>query len=178
MARVSLIDEQHPELAALIERIRGARRGRLLNIYRMLLHSPAIASAWLDFNSAIRFDTRLDGRTRELAIMLVAILNGVDYIVQAHGSSYALKEGLTREQVDALADWRASNAYDAGQRALLAYVEAMTRAVDVPDDVFADALEHYSEQQLVELTVLVGAYNMHTRVLKALHIDPEPAAGD
>jgi len=178
MARVSLIDEQHPELAALIERIRGARRGRLLNIYRMLLHSPAIASAWLDFNSAIRFDTRLDGRTRELAIMLVAILNGVDYIVQAHGSSYALKEGLTREQVEALADWRASNAYDAGQRALLAYVEAMTRAVAVPDDVFAGVLEHYGEQQLVELTVLVGAYNMHTRVLKALHIDPEPAAGD
>lgn len=178
MARVSLIDEQHPELAGVIERIRGARRGRLLNIYRMLLHSPAIASAWLEFNSAIRFDTRLDGRTRELAIMLVAILNGVDYIVHAHGTNYALKEGLTREQVDALADWRTSNAYDAGQRALLAYVEAMTRAVDVPDDVFADVLEHYSEQQLVELTVLVGAYNMHTRVLKALHIDPEPSAGD
>jgi len=48
----------------------------------------------------------------------------------------------------------------------------------VPDDVFAGVLEHYGEQQLVELTVLVGAYNMHTRVLKALHIDPEPAAGD
>jgi len=129
---------------------------------------------WLDFNSAIRFDTRLDGRTRELAIMLVAILNGVDYIVQAHGSSYALKEGLTREQVEALADWRASNAYDAGQRALLAYVEAMTRAVAVPDDVFAGVLEHYGEQQLVELTVLVGAYNFNGQV----HLARDSTADD
>lgn len=178
MARVSLIDEQHPQLAPLIERIRGARRGRLLNIYRMLLHSPPIASAWLEFNSAIRFDTHLDGRTRELAIMLVAIMNGVDYIVRTHGLNYALKEGLTTTQVNELADWRASGAYDTPQRALLAYVEAMTREVAVPQDVFDRVREHYSEQQLVELTVLIGAYNMHTRVLKALHIDPEPASGD
>jgi AhpD family alkylhydroperoxidase len=178
MARVSLIDEHHPQLAPLIERIRGARRGRLLNIYRMLLHSPSIASAWLEFNSAIRFDTRLDGATRELAIMLVAILNGVDYIVRTHGSNYALKEGLTTPQVNELADWRASGAYDNRQRALLAYVEAMTRKVVVPDDVFDHVREHYSEQQLVELTVLIGAYNMHTRVLQALQIDPEPARGD
>ena len=177
MARVSLIDEQHPQLAALIERIRGARRGRLLNIYRMLLHSPPIASAWLEFNSAIRFDTRLDGQTRELAIMMVAILNGVDYIVRAHGSNYALKEGLTTTQVEELAHWRASGAYDTRQRALLAYVEAMTLEVAVPDDVFDRVREHYGEQQLVELTVLIGAYNMHTRVLQALRIDPEPVAG-
>ena len=57
MARVSLIGGEHPQLAPLIERIRGARRGRLLNIYRLLLHSPPIAEAWLDFNSAIRFAT-------------------------------------------------------------------------------------------------------------------------
>ncbi|MGQ0751833.1 MAG: carboxymuconolactone decarboxylase family protein [Betaproteobacteria bacterium] len=177
MARVSLIDDHPPELAALIERIRGARRGRLLNIYRMLLHSPSIASAWLEFNSAIRFDTHLDGPTRELAIMLVAILNGVDYIVRAHGTNYALQEGLTREQVEGLTDWRASGAYDPRQRALLAYVDVITRQVDVPDEVFDRVREHYSEQQLVELTVLIGAYNMHTRVLKALRIDPEPAAG-
>lgn len=178
MARVSLIDDERPELAALIERIRGARRGRLLNIYRLLLHSPSIATAWLEFNSAIRFDTELDGPTRELAIMLVAILNGVDYIVRAHGMNYALKEGLNPAQVEELADWRASGAYDPRQRALLAYVEAMTREVDVPEDVFDRVREHYSEQELVELTVLVGAYNMHTRVLQALRIDPEPAARD
>jgi 4-carboxymuconolactone decarboxylase len=38
-----------------------------------------------------------------------------------------------------------------------------------------DALNlHFSERQIVELTVLVGTYNMQTRVLRALEIDPEP----
>ncbi|MGQ0524270.1 MAG: carboxymuconolactone decarboxylase family protein [Betaproteobacteria bacterium] len=177
MARVSLIDEQsRPELSDLIGRIRGARRGRLLNIYRLLLHSPSVATAWLEFNSAIRFETDLDGQTRELTIMLVAILNGVDYIVRAHASRYALQEGLTPAQLDALADWRTSDAYDARQRALLAYVEAMTRDIEVGDEVFSCLRECYSEREMVELTVLIGAYNMHTRVLKALRIDPEPDA--
>lgn len=175
MARVSLIDEQScPELSDLIGRIRGARRGRLLNIYRLLLHSPSVAAAWLEFNSAIRFDTDLDGQTRELTIMLVAIRNGVDYIVRAHASRYAPQEGLTPVQIDALADWRTSDAYDARQRALLAYVDALTRDIEVHDEVFSRLREYYSERQMVELTVLIGAYNMHTRVLKALRIDPEP----
>ena len=178
MARVSLIDEeQHPELGALVARIRGARGGRLLNIYRLMLHSPPIAGAWLDFNSAVRFQTELDGQTRELAVMRVAMLNGVDYIVRAHAPVYAIKEGLTAAQVDALADWRASLLFSEKQRALLAYVDAMTREIDVPDEVFDALRRHYSERQTVELTVLIGAYNMHTRVLKALKIDPEPEAG-
>ena len=176
MARVSLIAEQdHPELSELIARISGARGGRLLNIYRMMLHSPPIAGAWLDFNSAVRFRTDVDGQTRELAVMRVAMLNGVDYIVRAHAPVYAVKEGLTAAQVDALANWSESKLFSDRHRALLAYVDAMTRDIDVPDGVFAQLRQHYGERQVVELTVLIGAYNMHTRVLKALRIDPEPA---
>jgi 4-carboxymuconolactone decarboxylase len=177
MARVSLIDEQdHPEIAGLAARIRGARGGRLLNIYRMLLHSPPLAAAWLDFNSAVRFETAIDGQTRELAVIRIAILNRVEYLVRAHGPSYALKEGLTPAHVEALADWRASPLFDDRQRALLDYVDAMTRDIEVPDPIFSHLRDHYSEREVVDLTVLIGAYNMHTRVLKALAIDPEPAA--
>lgn len=176
MARVSLVDEHtHPELSDLVARIRGARGGRLLNIYRLMLHSPRIASAWLDFNSAIRSQTDLDGQTRELAVLRVAILNGVDYIVRAHRSTYALQEGLTPAQLDALADWHASGLFTGQHRALLAYVDAMTRDIDVEDTTFHRLRGHYSERQVVELTIVIGAYNMHTRVLKALRIDPEPA---
>jgi alkylhydroperoxidase family enzyme len=51
----------------------------------------------------------------------------------------------------------------------------MTRDVEVSDAVFGALREHFSERETVELTVLVGAYNLHTRVLKALRIDPEKA---
>jgi len=50
----------------------------------------------------------------------------------------------------------------------------VTRDLDVPHAVFADVRKHFSERQVVELTMLIGAYNMLTRFLKALKVDPEP----
>ena len=175
MARVPLIEEkEHPELSELIAKIRGARGGRLINIYRLMLHSPALANTWFDLNQAVRYGTEIDGQCRELAVIRVAILNNVEYVVRAHGPAYALKEGLTPAQVEALADWKSSDLYSDKQRALLGYVDAMTRDIDVLDTVFAEVRKYFSERQTVELTMLIGAYNMLTRFLKALKVDPEP----
>ena len=178
MARVPLIEEsQHPELAESIANIKGARGGHLINIYRLMLHSPALANAWFELNQAVRYATEIDGQSRELAVIRVAILNDVEYIQRAHGPAYALKEGLTPEQVAALSDWKSSKLFNEQQRALLAYTDAITRNIDVPDDVFDNARKHFSERQMVELTMLIGAYNMLTRFLKALKVDPEPSTG-
>ena len=175
MARVSLIGEaDHPELANTIAKIKGARGGRLINIYRLMLHSPALANAWFEFNQAVRYSTEIDGQCREIAVIRVAILNNVEYVQRAHGPAYALKEGLTPEQVTAIADWQPSKLFSEPQRALLAYTDAMTREVDVPDSVFLELRQHFSERQQVELTMLIGAYNMLTRFLQALKVDPEP----
>jgi len=59
------------------------------------------------------------------------------------------------------------------ERAALAYADTMTRDVEVPDAVFNELRYHFDERQIVELTVLIGSYNMNTRVLKALEIDPQ-----
>jgi alkylhydroperoxidase family enzyme len=175
MARVKLIEENgHPELAESIARIKGARGGRLINIYRLMLHSPVLANAWFDLNQAVRYGTEVDGQCRELAVIRVAILNDVEYVQRAHGPAYALKEGLTPEQVTAIANWQSSSLFTQKQRSLLAYADAMTRDLDVSDDVFAEVKKHFSERQTVELTMLIGAYNMLTRFLKALRVDPEP----
>ena len=175
MARVPLVEERdHPELADSIAKIKGARGGRLINIYRLMLHSPALADAWFDLNQAVRYATEIDGQSRELAVIRVAILNDVEYVQRAHGPAYALKEGLTPEQVTALANWRASNLFSAQQRALLAYTDAMTQEIDVTDAVFAEVRRYFTERQTVELTMLIGAYNMLTRFLKALKVDSEP----
>jgi 4-carboxymuconolactone decarboxylase len=175
MARVALIDETaHPELAQDIDRIKGARGGRLINIYRLMLHSPMLAKAWFELNQAVRYGTEIDGQCRELAVIRVAILNGVEYVQQAHGPAYALKEGLTPEQVSAIADWQSSDLFTVRQRSLLSYTDAMTQKIDVPEEVFVELRKHFSERQAVELSMLVGAYNMLTRFLKALKVDPEP----
>ena len=176
MARVTLIDEAaHPELADLIAKLRGGRRGRLLSFYRMLLHSPAVAESWFEHVGATRWKTELDGATRELVIIRIGLLNRVEYVVKAHVPGYALEEGLTLAQCDALAAWEASPLFTGLQRAALAYTDAMTLAVQVPPPVFDELRRWFSERQIVELTVLIGTYNMHTRVLQALEVDAEPA---
>ena len=74
MARVTLLDDQtNPELADLIGTLRAGRRGNLINVYRLLLHSPALAESWFEHSNAVRWKTNLEGRLRELVIVRVAL---------------------------------------------------------------------------------------------------------
>ncbi len=177
MARVPLIQEQdHPEFADLIRKFSAGRRGRLLNIYRMLLNSPALAESWFNHSNAVRWKTTLDGRLREIVIIRMGHLTQSQYVLRQHVPALALADGLTREECDALADWRATRLFSARERAALAYADTMTRNIEVPDTVFAEVEHHFDARQIVELTVLVGTYNMNARVLQALRLDLEPLA--
>lgn len=177
MARVSLIEEdKHPELADLIGRIRGARRGRLINVYKLLLHSPALAATWFAHNNAVRWKTELEGRLREMVIIRVGHVLRVPYIVRQHVPNLALPEGLSLEECEALEAWEASALFSEPERAVLGYADAMTRDVAVANEVFARVRTFFSERQIVDLTILIGTYNMHARVVQALEIDPETAA--
>jgi len=176
MPRISLIDENAtPTIAALAGKIRGARGGQLHVFYKALLHTPGLASAWFDFNNAVRFQTGLGDRVRELVILRVSALTGCDYVWSVHESKYAGAAGLTPKEVGALRDWRKSGIYGGKESALLAYVDAVTQDVAVADAVFDGMRNHYSEREILELTVLIGAYNMQARLLVALDINPEKA---
>jgi 4-carboxymuconolactone decarboxylase len=177
MARISLVEEKnHPELAELIKRIVAGRRGGLINVYKLLLHSPPLAETWLEHVNAVRWKTQLDVRLREIVIIRVAILNRIDYVIQQHVPALALADGVLLEECEALRDWRASGFFSEKERAVLAYTDAMTRDVAVLDAVFAAVRGYFNERELVELTVLIGTYNMHNRVMLALGIDLEPPA--
>ncbi len=169
MPRVPLIEESdHPGLAPLIARIK-AERGKLLDLYKVLLHSPAVMEGWLGFFTAIRQKTKLAGRYRELAILRVAVLNGADYEYQAH-LPFALKEGATTEQIAALSAWQVSPLFGAAERAVLAYTDSMTREIRVPDELFAEVQKHFDVQDLVELTATIAGYNLVSRFLEAMQV--------
>jgi 4-carboxymuconolactone decarboxylase len=177
MARVPLIQEQdHPELAEVMEKYRAGRRGKLINIYRMLLNSPALAESWFNHSNAVRWKTMLDGRLREIIIIRMGHLTKSQYVLRQHVPSLALADGLSLEECDALADWRASKLFSASERAALAYADTMTRNISVPDAVFAEVKRHFDSRRIVELTVLIGSYNMNARVMQALELDLEPVA--
>ncbi len=171
MARLPLIEEgQHPELAGLIATIKSERGGRLLDLYRVLLNSPPIAEGWLKLFTAIRQKGKLSGRYRELAILRVALLNGAEYEYRAH-VPFALKDGVGKEQIDALPGWQVSVNFDERERAVLAFTDCMTQEIRVPDPVFAEARRHFNDQELVELAATVAGYNLVSRFLVAMQLD-------
>jgi alkylhydroperoxidase family enzyme len=177
MARIPYFDETaHPETADLVARLRAGRRGGLINVYRLLLHSPALAETWFDHVSAVRWRTELSGRLREIVIIRIAHLNAIDYVFRQHIPAMAEAEGLSVSECDALADWRAASCFDAAERAALAYVDALVQSTSVPDDVFDALRGHFDARGIVELSVLAGTYLMHNRVMKALAIDLEPTS--
>ncbi len=170
MARISYPDPEKPETASLVQRIKG-ERGKLFNLYGMLLHSPPVAEGWLAFLTAIRQKCLLPGRIRELVIMRIAVINGADYEFRQH-TPFALKEGVTAAQIEELQKGRIDG-FAEPERAALAYTESMTRDVHVPDAVFQAVRPHFNDRELVELTATVGAYNLVSRFLEALQIDHE-----
>src|SRR5262245_65733209 len=159
MARVKLLQpEDGPDHPALVERIRKGRRGNVINVYKLLRHTPDIASVWLDLVNVVRWKVDLEGRLREIVIVRVGYLNRCPYVVNQHVPELTAPEGLTREECAALADWRASSFFNDRERAALAYADAVTRDIDVPDTVFAELGKPFSERQIVELKLLIGNY--------------------
>lgn len=174
LARVPLIDpDKRPELATLAQRISGARRGRVINVYRALLNSPPLAETWFEHLNAVRWKTSLTGRLREIVIIRIGHLAEVAYIIKQHVPKLAVAEGLTVAECAALQDWQVSRCFDDTERAVLAYTDAVTLEAAADDATYAAVAKHFDAAAMVELTVLIGTYNMHARVMNALQLDLE-----
>lgn len=173
MARIPYADCNSDAVRPLAERI-AAERGGVLHLYQMLLHSAPIAEGWLQYLTAVRQKSSLSGALRELIIMRVALLNNAPYEADQH-APIALSEGVSQAQLDGLADWPSCALFDGRERAVLAYTDAMTRQVQVPDAVFSAVSALYAPPQLVEITATVAAYNMVSRFLEALQIHSHDA---
>jgi alkylhydroperoxidase family enzyme len=107
-----------------------------------------------------------------MAIIRVAVINGAQYEYRAH-IPFALKEGMSQTEIDALSNWESSNAFGTAERAMLAYTDSMTRDIHVPEDLFSEVARHFGPRELTELTATIAAYNLVSRFLEALQIDPE-----
>ena len=175
MVRIPYIEEsEHPELAELIGRIKSGRRGNLLNIYKLLLHSPEVTVAWMGLIDAIRAHTVLDGRSREIAIIRAAIVNRSAYEMKQHVPRIALSMGLDLQDCDAVANWPAASHLTDKDAAVIAYTDAVTRNVHVEDGVVDRLKPYFNAREILELTLVIGIYNMHARVIEPLKIDLEP----
>ena len=176
MPRVPYVPSDLTEPRAIVEAVRARRGGSLLNLDRMLLHSPGMAAGWNAYLGAIRTQLQLSAKLRELAMCVVAVLNRADYEFHHHAPEF-LKAGGTPGQLGALRDPQRAQVndalFDATERAALAVAIEMTLAVTVSDASFEALARALPVRERVEFVGTVATYNMVSRFLVALEVGPE-----
>ena len=171
MPSVPYVPADLAEPREIVDAVRARRGGHLTHLDRMLLHSPPLADGWMKLFTVIRYQTTFAPRLRELVIARVGVRNGARYEIEAH-REHALAEGVTAAQLTALGNWRESGEFDATDRAILAYTDAITDDIKVNDEVFAVVRKMFTDRQMVELTGTIAAYSFVSRFLVAMQIEP------
>ncbi|MGY1813939.1 carboxymuconolactone decarboxylase family protein [Blastococcus sp. SYSU D00820] len=153
--------------------VRARRGGTLSTLDRLLLHSPPVAEGWNALLGALRSGTTLAADLRELVVLRVAVLNDAAFEWAAH-EPIARRAGLTDLHLRVLRrpDAAEQGVWSPVQAAVLAWTDASTRDVVVPDAVVAAARAHLDDRQVVELAALAAGYAMVSRFLVALEVPP------
>jgi AhpD family alkylhydroperoxidase len=105
--------------------------------------------------------------TLELVHLRASQINGCGPCVDS-GARNAKKNGETDERLFAVAAWRETPYFTDAERAALALAEAATRLADqadaVPDEIWADAAKHFTEQELAAIVLWIATTNFFNRL--------------
>jgi len=116
-------------------------------------------------------DSGLERSLLELVKLRSSQLNGCAYCLDMH-SKDARAEGETEQRIYVLSAWREASFYTPRERAALAWTEAVTLIPGgVSDELFATVREHFSEKELVDLTMEIVTINGWNRIAIALGAD-------
>jgi alkylhydroperoxidase family enzyme len=164
------------EPADLVGAIRARRGGHLINLDRMLLNSVPYARGWNAFLGEVRRNLSLSAKLREIAMCGVAVLNGAEYEFFHHAPEL-IAAGGTQEQVDALRtiDDIAADLpmFSPVERDAILLTIQMTRDIQVSEHLMKRLNDALGSTQVVELVGTIAAYNMVSRFLIALGVEPE-----
>ncbi|HEX8392317.1 MAG TPA: carboxymuconolactone decarboxylase family protein [Longimicrobium sp.] len=100
-----------------------------------------------------------------LVKLRASVMNGCAYCVDMH-TTHARQAGEAERRLYAVPVWRETPFFSPRERAALAWTEAVTRIGDggVSDALYAEASAHFSEAELVKLTMAVVAINGWNRL--------------
>lgn len=153
--------------------------GTVTNFFKVMGHSPASLNLWVTVDRDLRLkyaDTDPDFlKIEQMVIMRTSTINNGTYCL-SHNIDVALESGLSQGQIDAVTgDFEFSELLSVRQKIAVRWADRVTRLQAGKDDqLFIEMSRNFSEQQIVELTVLVGMWNFSNRFCDALHIEVEP----
>jgi AhpD family alkylhydroperoxidase len=148
--------------------------GRALEPTEIVAHHRPLLAGYGALSLAVhRYAKSVDTHLKQLAQLRTAQLVGCEWCLD-FGSKLARDSGLPEEQMRELSRWRDSDRFDALERLVLAYSEAMTQTpVQVSEELFDQLRAHFDERQMVELTISIAMENLHARSNWALGIESE-----
>jgi AhpD family alkylhydroperoxidase len=114
-------------------------------------------------------------RLQHLVKTRASQINGCAYCLDMHTKD-ARAEGESEQRLYALDAWRETPFFDERERAALEWTEAVTRVAEtrVPDEVYESVKRHFTEEELIDLTLAIANINSWNR----LNIAFRTVAGD
>jgi len=123
-------------------------------------HQPKMMIAMGKFNQAVRKGKSIDERLKNLIELKGAQMIGCEYCVDL-GSQICRNSGFSDDELQALARYRQSDLFTDREKLALDYTVAVMRTpVEVTDELVARMKEHFSDEQLVEITALLTVVNL------------------
>jgi len=134
--------------------------------------SPGALKAMFGLESFVN-RSGLEKKLLDLVRFRVSQINGCAYCLDMH-SKELRAAGETEQRLYALDAWRETPFFNDREQAALAWAESVTLIGQdhVPDEVFRQAREHFSEEELVNLTLAVVAINGWNRLNIAFRTVP------
>ena len=147
-----------------------------LNLYAA---APATMQAFVDFSTGIAKDL-VEPSLAELVKIRASQINHCAMCLHMH-TREALVHGESELRLTMLAAWRESPLYSDRERAALDWTEALTLlpATGVPYDVYARLNVHFTPEEQVKLTMVIGLINAWNRFgagFHTVHALPRPEA--
>jgi AhpD family alkylhydroperoxidase len=123
-------------------------------------HRPKMMTGMGKFQQAVRKGTAVDERLKNLVELKGAQMIGCEYCVDL-GSQICRHAGLSDDELLALPRYRDSNLFTEREKIALEYtVGVMRTPVAVTDELFARMTDHFSDEQIVEMTALLAVVNL------------------
>ena len=168
--------EASPEQAVLFEHC-AKMLGRVANALRVASHSPKVAQALLGFMiPTLREEVTgvLGVRIKTLAILKTSMLNGCDYCI-GHNTQLGRAVGFSDDQIEALdGDYHGSDLFATDETAAIAWAECLTlKTYREKPEVMEELKRHFSNEQIVEITMVSGFFNFWNRFTDGLQVDLE-----
>ncbi len=176
MSRVRAVtsSELAPEGAAIYETF-AQSYGPFRNQVAVLAHVPAAMTHLMPMLMELKARKAINWRYIELAIVTVSKLNQCQYCI-AHHTKPLMIEGIAADAIDRLPDFKDNPGLDDVDKLVVEYAIAVTEdARRVSDSLFARLRGHFSEAQIVELTLRIALAGFFNRFNEALRIDDELA---